>query len=216
MLQRWREDVDKMLENAWFFKRFRVLFSRRMVNHLPLSSWKGGGCRRDLQQIYHLMFDVSKKGTTLFRVIPLRTLDFTGFLTCRSSASAGRRTPCRDGLRRGPSHQNLRCAWFCTGASWSSKFAKTLEIPASFKRLWYIFWTSLVHLPLTVARVTLIPWAKPSFRCLLCLQNWSFPSSEPEWSLAWRMPRRKGAGLADPTPPRMTFLRFSTSIIPHM
>ena len=38
-------------------------------------------------------------------------------------------------------------AWFCTGASRSSKFAKTLEIPASFKRLWYIFWTSLVHLP---------------------------------------------------------------------
>ena len=35
-------------------------------------------------------------------------------------------------------------------------------------------------------------------------------------SLAWRMPRRRGAELADPTPPRMTSLRFSTSIISHM
>ena len=74
-------------------------------------------------------------------------LSFCLFLTYWSNAWAGLQKPCRGAPRRGPFHQNLRFAWFCTGASRSSKFAKTLEIPASFKRLWYIFWTSLVHLP---------------------------------------------------------------------
>ena len=53
----------------------------------------------------------------VFKPILLESECLQPSITCRSSASAGQRTPCRDGPRRGPSHQNLRYAWFCTGAS---------------------------------------------------------------------------------------------------
>ena len=70
----------------------------------------------------------------------------SGWIICRSSASADPQSRGRGGPRRGPSHQNLRFAWFCTGASRSSKFAKPLKFlhlssvfDTSFEHHWYIY-----------------------------------------------------------------------------
>ena len=60
-----------------------------MVNRFTTFPWKVGECREDLQQIYHLLFDVSKKRTTPCGGDSLKSLDFTGTVAAATGGLLG-------------------------------------------------------------------------------------------------------------------------------
>ena len=60
-----------------------------MVNRFTTFPWKVGECREDLQLIYHLMFDVSKKRTTPCGGDSLKSLDFAGNVAAATGGLLG-------------------------------------------------------------------------------------------------------------------------------
>ena len=76
------EDVWFCLQSVWYTGQAKQ-YRNTLVQMPGKRRYRiAGKVQEKVQESACWLIEASKKGTTLFRVIPLKTLDFTGFLTC--------------------------------------------------------------------------------------------------------------------------------------